>query len=107
MAVNVADCGVQGCVAFDAGDGVAFEAGLVEEGVDYFVYQTNSQFWGIWGEEREGRETYSSRVMQLRGRHNSPARTWSRSGAWRLRLRFCRMRGLLLAGLCCFGGRLR
>lgn len=38
MRVYVADCGVQGCVAFDAGDGVAFETGLVEEDVDYFDF---------------------------------------------------------------------
>lgn len=37
MCIYVADGGVEGCVAFDARDGVAFETGLVEEGVDYFV----------------------------------------------------------------------
>jgi hypothetical protein len=37
LGVYVADCGVQGGVAFEAVDGVAFEAFLVEEDVDYFV----------------------------------------------------------------------
>jgi len=36
--VEVADCGVEGCVLLDARDWVAFEAGLVEEHVDYLVY---------------------------------------------------------------------
>lgn len=36
--VDVADCGVEGGVAFDAGYGVAFESFLVEEHVDYFVW---------------------------------------------------------------------
>lgn len=38
MCVYVADGGVEGAVAFHTRDGVAFEAGDVEEGVDYFVF---------------------------------------------------------------------
>lgn len=57
--IEVADEGVQGGVAFGAGEGVAFEVFLVEEHIHHlicFCRRLASSFLGVGDGEGEGKE---------------------------------------------------
>lgn len=88
--VEPADGGVEGCVAVDAGDGVAFEVWLVEEEVYDFVcfYKPSSakavpfSFPQLHIKIKAAGKTNSSLVELLRGIDGSLGRWWFGLGAW-------------------------